>query len=859
MASGQSSRETWARISELFGELLDLPSRERPAFLAQIRRTDPRIAEELASLLEHEDGLDEFFPELPEPGLALDDLLGRAIGAYRLVGFLGHGGMGAVYLAERNDGAFTKQVAVKLLATVLVHARDRFQRERDVLATLEHPNIARLLDGGATPDGWLYLVMEYVDGVPIDRYCTEHNLSVDQRLALLRQVCDGVAHAHQNLIVHCDIKPENILVTSNGTVKLLDFGVAKLLDASASATLFRPSTPAFSSPEQLQGDPVTTSSDVYSIGVLAYVVLTGRGPYLIKSGRVDEIVRAALTAEAVKASLLPDLPAHRARRLRGDLDNILAKAVARDPSRRYQLVQQLADDIDAHRRGFPVRARPDGVGYRLRKFVGRHRIATATAALAVVVLLASVVIATRQARVAERRFEDLRELARVALFDVNDSLATIPGTTATRKLVVEAALRYLDLLSAERSSDPALDAEVTSAYIRIGKVQGGAFLPNLGDSAGAVSSFRKALHAADRTPRNMQLDRLRIEARINIGLLAVDPVSGAPEFDAAILAAEHQLAASPNDVEILRLIATAYHGRATIGHLTGHQPDNEAMSRREIEVLQQVRSISPGSWQDAISLTRALGQLALALGQKLDQPGALAELHRARAVVEAAVQAEPRNQQLVRTLAENRLRAGPVLVALGRLPDADQELNAAIGLLDPLVASDPQNMQYKADLSYAWLRLGEVKRAEGDLASALAFHRRALALRRERAARGVAFMFVPWELTRSLNAVAELALALGPDGIDEAAALFAESRNVGEKALEVAPSFNELRKQVANAYEGLARVAITRGGSDALAARALAEKSAATWREIAAHATGDLRDAARAEAVLRLLASLSGS
>jgi hypothetical protein len=265
--------------------------------------------------------------------------------------------------------------------------------------------------------------------------------------------------------------------------------------------------------------------------------------------------------------------------------------------------------------------------------VGRHRFATVTAALAVVLLLAAVVITAWQARLAQRRFDDLRELAHVAVFDVNDSLATIPGTTATRKLVVETALRYLDRLSAERVTDPALEAEVASAYIRIGKVQGGAFLPNLGDSAGAVSSFRKAILAADRAPVNAHLDRLRIEARINIGLLAVDPVAGAPEFDAAIEAAERHLAGNANDVDVLRLIATAYHGRATIGHLTDHQPDNEAMSRREIEVLQRIRSLSPGAWQDGLNLTRAFGQLALALGQKLDHAGALTALHRARAVV----------------------------------------------------------------------------------------------------------------------------------------------------------------------------------------------------------------------------------
>lgn len=859
MTTRPPSPEAWEHITELFGELLDLPPDERLAFLAQQRAADASVAEELASLLEQHDGHEEFLPELPSDGPSLNDLSGRLVGAYRLVRLLGSGGMGAVYLAERSDGAYSKQVAVKLLSTVLLQARDRFLRERDVLAKLEHPNITRLIDGGAMPDGWPYLVMEYVEGVPIDRYCDDRHLSVDERLELLSQVSAGVAHAHKNLVVHCDIKPQNILVTSDGTVKLLDFGIAKLLDSSAGATLLRPSTPAFSSPEQLQGDPVTTSTDVYAIGVLAYVVLTGSGPYALRSGRVDEIVRAVLTAEPVRASLAPGVPPPRARRLRGDLDNILAKAVAKDPGRRYATVQQLADDLEAHRRGFPVRARPDGLVYRFRKFTVRHRFASAAMVTAVVSLLVAVVVTSRQAQVAHRRFDDLRDLAHAVVFDVNDSLSTIPGTTATRKLVVETALRYLDRLNAEDVTDRALSAELAAAYIRIGKVQGGAFLPNLGDSAGAVSSFRKAVATVDRAPEHGRLERLRIEARISIGLLAVDPVAGKPEFDAAIEAAERLLTADANDVDLLRLIATAYHGRATIGHLTGHVPDNEAMSRREIAVLERIRSLSPGAWGDALSLTRARGQLALALGQKLDQTGALAELHRARAVVVAALEHDPRNQQLVRAHAENRLRAGSVLLALGRRGDATTELEAAISLLDPLVTSDPQNMQYRADLSYAWLHLGDVRRAQDDLPGALACHERALALRRERAARSQAFMFVPWELTRSLNAVGERVLDVRPGSVDEAEALFAEARDVGEKALAVAPSFNEVRKQVANAYEGLARVAFARGGSHAAEARVLLERSAETWREVAARSAGDRKDAARAAGVERLLASWSAS
>ena len=263
------------------------------------------------------------------------------------------------------------------MSPAFAHARERFHRERELLARLEHPNIARLLDGGTTSEGWPYLVMEYVDGVPIDRYCTERDLSLDDRLALLLQVCAGVGHAHQRLVIHCDIKPENILVTPDGTAKLLDFGIARLLELDGHPTQFRAATPAFASPEQLQGDALTTASDVYAIGVLGYVVFTGSWPYPLRSTRAIEAVQAVLSAEPVPASRVPGLPSARARKLRGDLENILAKAVAKDPNRRYASAQQLADDLESFRRGFPVRARPDTVVYRLRRFVGRHRVACA--------------------------------------------------------------------------------------------------------------------------------------------------------------------------------------------------------------------------------------------------------------------------------------------------------------------------------------------------------------------------------------------------------------------------------------------------------------------------------------------------
>jgi non-specific serine/threonine protein kinase/serine/threonine-protein kinase len=850
---------TWARITELFERAVDLTPDERTAYLAELFMRDPAAATELASLLEAHDRPDEFLPALPhfhDP----PDLAGRVVGAYRLIRLLGTGGTGAVYLAERSDGTFAKHVAVKLLSASFLPLRDRFLRERQLLARLEHPNIARLLDAGATADHLLYLVMEYVEGVPLDRYCAARRATVNERVGLLQQVCAGVAHAHRNLIIHCDIKPENVLVAADGTVKLLDFGIARQLDPSGAVTRNRPATPAYSSPEQLQGGAITTASDVYSLGVLAYFVLTGSGPYALRSDRLDEVVRAVLTAEPQRASSIPGLAAHHARRLRGDLDTILAKAVAKEPDRRYASIEQLADDFAAFRSGDPVRARPDTLAYRAFRTVRRHPIAYAVAATLSVGLIAATLTSAVQARLAQRRFEDLRAFAHAAVFDVNDALVPIPGTTGARKLVVETALQYLDRLDRDGVSDPALREELAAAYIRIGKVQGGAFVPNLGDSAGAAASFRKAIVAAG-GEHSAALERLRIEALINVAQLSSDPIRGVPDFDAAVAAAEHRLGADRSDIESLRLLADAFHGRATAAHLTNNVAEHEAMAARQIEVRERLSQMRRGEWQDEASLARAFAQLALALEQRGDYEGALVQLERARAALDAVMTLEGPNQMLERGLAEVRSRRVPVLLALGRADDAARAALSAIDLLQPLVASDALNIQYKADLAYAWLRLGDARRAEGRMDEALELHRKALAVRRERAARHAGFIFVPWELTRSLNSVADLLLAVSPPQPAEAAALFAEARDAGVIALEKAPSFTQVRKQVAVAEEGLARAALARGGTHAGTAGALLARSAATWREIVARSSGDessTRQLARVEALLAAGPSAAG-
>jgi non-specific serine/threonine protein kinase/serine/threonine-protein kinase len=843
--------QTWARITDLFERALECPPHARASFVSELRLRDPAAAAELESLLEAHDRPGEFLPglpTLPEP----QDLAGRLVGAYRLLRLLGTGGTGAVYLAERSDGTFAKRVAVKLLSPALLPLRDRFLRERELLARLEHPNIARLLDAGATADHLLYLVMDYVEGVPIDRYCTERQLSVDERVALLVQVCGGVAHAHRNLIIHCDIKPENVLVTTDGTVKLLDFGIARQLDPASAVTLNRPATPAYSSPEQLQGGAITTMSDVYSLGVLSYVVLTGSGPYALRSDRIGELLQAVLHSEPQRASLIPGQSPQSARKLRGDLEKVLAMAVAKDPARRYASVEQLADDLKAYRAGDPIRARADTVAYRLRKMAGRHRIAFAVAAILGIALVAATIVSTWQARLAERRLEDLRALARAVVFDVNDALAPIPGTTAARKLVVETALQYLDRVNRDGVSATPLREELAAAYIRIGKVQGGAFLPNLGDSAGAVASFRKAIAAAG-DDGTRALERLRIEALINVAQLSADPIRGDPEFTAAVDAAERLLLENPSDLQSLRLLADGYHGRSTVAHLTNDVDQHASMARRQLEVRERLRAAGQSAWPDEASLARAIAQLALALEQQGDYASALSELDRAHATLEAARTRAGPNQVLERGVAEIRSRKAPVLVALGRAGDAAGEAQAAVDLLQPLVGSDPQNIQYRADLAYAWLRLGDARTAEGRLDEGLAMHRRALAIRRERAARHAGFIFVPWELTRSLNSVGNLLLRVAPPQPEEAAAMFSEAREVGLAALEQAPSFTQVRKQVAVAEEGRARAARARGDDHAGEAMAMLRQSAATWREVVRRSAGDARSAdalARVEAQL---------
>ncbi|HET9514755.1 MAG TPA: serine/threonine-protein kinase [Gemmatimonadales bacterium] len=403
------SPERWRRIEELLDGVLDLPPEQRSAWLVRACDGDEPLreaVEKLVAACEQPTRLPPSPVDLAAPLLARmaaepePEPAPERVGPWRMVRELGHGGMGTVYLAERDDEQFRKQVAIKILRRGIAgeDLTRRFRHERQILASLDHPNIARMLDGGME-SGAPYIVMEFVDGVPLDTFCRRHQLPLNRRLELFADVCAAVQYAHQNLVVHRDLKPSNILVTDDGQVKLLDFGIAKLLeeeDAVEAAPLTRTGlrlmTPEYAAPEQVRGGLITTATDVYALGIVLYELLAGRRPYEVKGRSLSEIERVVCQSEPVRPSTAAareragadPLP----RRLRGDLDVITLKALRKEPERRYQSVAELLDDLRRYRDGLPILARPDTFFYRARKFGGRHRVAIGVAGLALATLLA---------------------------------------------------------------------------------------------------------------------------------------------------------------------------------------------------------------------------------------------------------------------------------------------------------------------------------------------------------------------------------------------------------------------------------------------------------------------------------------
>ena len=481
--------QRYKRILHIFESALELEASEREAYVRGECGEDEELCEEVLSLLAADtdphsilDGVAVDAVDLPE-ALRME---GKRIGPYRVLSRLGTGGMGAVYLAERADGQFEQEVALKLIrrgmdSEVILQ---RFHGERQILARLQHPNIARLLDGGLSDDGLPYFTMEYVDGEPIDRYCDRKRLGVDERLLLFETVCRAVQYAHRNLVVHRDLKPSNILVTGEGEVKLLDFGIAKVLSDEEEAegltrTGSRVMTPGYASPEQVRGEGVTTASDVYSLGVILYELLSGHRPYGTADSTPQELEQAILTTvperpskaagttdvdtdAAVVSETRSTQPQQLQRRLSGDLDNICLMALRKEPERRYESAAHMLEDIRRHQQGRPVVARPDTVGYRFGKFVQRNRVAVG-AALGVVVLVAALVVfyTARLTRERDRARLEAAKAAQVSeflasLFKVADPSESRGETITAREMLDRGAAR----IDEELADQPEVQAEM---------------------------------------------------------------------------------------------------------------------------------------------------------------------------------------------------------------------------------------------------------------------------------------------------------------------------------------------------------------------------------------------------------------
>ncbi len=476
--------------------------------------------------------------------------------------------MGTVFLAERADEEYQGEVAIKLIRPGMDtdFFLSRFRRERQTLARRQHPNIARLLDSG-TADGLPYIVMERISGKPISVYCREEGLMIQRTLRLFLQVCAAVAHAHLNFVVHRDLKPGNILVDNSGTPKLLDFGICKLLfaGAPADATITQSSsmmTPDYASPEQVRADPVTVSSDVYSLGAVLYELLTGTRPHRIGKYTPQEVERPICEGSIERPSLAA-VERSRARQLAGDLDNILLKALQKEPERRYDSVERFAEDIQRYLAMRPVSARADTLGYRFRKFVRRNRGKIVAGAFILGALAAGVVVSTREAIRAQRHFVESRQLANAIIFDVHDRVRNLPGSLPARQAIVSIGMLYLDRMAVDSKGDPELRRELAGAYQRMGEIQGDAFGSNRGQFTEALASLQKAMALLQSSPPSLEVDLDKCRLYRSIGdLQSVMQRSddGAATYEEGIRLATSLYQEHPSNGLVMRRLAALRAG-----------------------------------------------------------------------------------------------------------------------------------------------------------------------------------------------------------------------------------------------------------------------------------------------------------
>ena len=620
--------ELWKIASPYLDRALELSAEERTAWLESFRASRPDLVGFIEDFLkEHSQAAEEHFlersPVSPEE-VAPEARKDQTVGPYTLLSLVGQGGMGSVWLAERSDGRFERRVAVKFLRFALVSrgAAQRFAREGKILGQLAHPHIAELIDAGVTPGGEPYLVLEYVEGQPIDEYCDQRALTVDARLRLFLDVLDAVAAAHAQLIVHRDIKPSNVLVRKDGQVKLLDFGIAKLLadtETPAEATLVTLEagaalTPRFAAPEQLTGRQITTATDVYALGVLLYELLTGRHPAGTATQSTAELVKAIVETEPPRISHAVDagddeaarkrstLPEKLRRALRGDLDLIVGKALKKNPAERYASISAFGDDLRRYQRHEPITARPDTLPYRLRKYVRRHRVGVAVAAALVLLLAGFAVTEAIQLRRITRERDRADRIANfmTGIFRVSDPNERVGQAVTAREVLDKAA----GDISNSLSKDPELEAQLL-------RVMGRAYL-NLGLFGRAEALFRQQIKASQIAGTAESRETLNTTHDLAWAVLQQGRVAEAESIERKLLETQRRVLGSehPDTLATIEELAFTVCGE-------GRGPCKEGITLTRDVLEKQKHSLGPDAYYTLVTMDNLA--LMLAGGGRLDE------------------------------------------------------------------------------------------------------------------------------------------------------------------------------------------------------------------------------------------------
>jgi eukaryotic-like serine/threonine-protein kinase len=764
--------ERWIEIQQHLDVALSLSLGERKTFLDSLGTTDAELKREVESFLAGESS-DPSFMDTP----ALDwlrsrshdarttpsSMVGQILGAYRVTDLLGIGGMGEVYRAVRVDGEYEQQAAVKLVRPGLVgeFSSVRFRNERQILAKLDHPNIAKILDGGTTADGLSYFVMEFIDGVPITEHCDQHGLSIEDRLRLFRTVCSAVHYAHQHLVVHRDIKPTNILVNPEGIPKLLDFGIAKILNsdlpvAEATITGVWAMTPEYASPEQLRGEPITTATDVYSLGLVLYELLSGQQAHRFPSRMPHEMARVVLESEPDKPSSavfrktkpvatqgeVPEKPNSRSlpidicaargfssakklhRRLAGDPDNIVLKALRKEPGARYASADQLSEDIRRHLEGLPIAAGKGTTAYRFRKYILRHKAGVASAALIFLTLVTGIVVTLREARVAQRnqlraekRFDDVRKLANSLLFDIHDSVKDLPGSTPARKLILQNALQYLDSLSSEAAGDPSLQRELATAYERVAEVQGDYILPNLGETETALRNYQKALALRKSLAASGSAtwqDQLALAKSYRLVAAQTRVTGNIPSAlenaQQAILICEGLRAAHPQDTQVLAELRTAYErkGHVQRGSWSQASPGDGPAALESFRKAMEIDAVLLKLDPDNEDFQYIAGGDEMYYAEVLPR-GSAEKLQHYQHVLEIDEKINQRSPSMphARGLAEDYNRIGMWYDSVRDHVKSAEAHRHYLEMIEKFYAADPQNTMLKEEVVIGSANLGE--------------------------------------------------------------------------------------------------------------------------------------------------------